>query len=396
MRKIRNSVFALILAAFALVSCNLPIGSQNSNLDQNAINTRVAQTIAAAQSVNPTIIITATPAAQEMPTITPAPLATLVAPTAIPSTATATPDTCNQASFIDDVTIPDGSKIFSGASFIKTWRVKNIGTCTWNTNYALVTFSGDNLGAPAVSVLPANVPPGGTIDLSVNLTAPASNGKYKQNFKLRSDSGLLFATGANSAYPLYVQIEVIHFYALTLMPTIDFGSLPLLPLETLVYSFANNYCSAVWKYSGTDVLACPGTTSDATGFVVRNDSPYLQDSIKYTGPTLFTHPRWIDNGTIAGFFPALAIQNGYHFKTTLGCGQGGNACDANIQLNYSADGGPTQALQSWNVKYANAPIAVNLDLSSLAGHNVAFVLAVTANGTSAQDWVQWVNPRITK
>jgi Ig-like domain from next to BRCA1 gene len=395
MKKINRLAFTTILALVLLTACNLPLGNQGGNVDENAVNTQVAQTVQAAQGGN-TIVITATPQGdQTIPTITPVTLPTLVNATT-PPTLTATPDTCNQAQFVTDVTIPDGSSLFAGSSFVKTWRIKNIGTCAWNTNYALVTVSGDDLGAPAVMALPANVPPGGTIDLSVNLVAPATNGKYQQNFKLRSDTGLLFATGVNAAYPLYVQIQVIHFYALTLMPTLDLGSLPLIPLEISVYNFAGSYCAATWKNSSLTVLPCPGTTSDATGFIVRNDSPHLQDGKQYSGPTLFTHPQWVDNGTIAGFYPAIAIQNGYHFRTTLGCGQGGSACDAQVQLNYSSDGGPTKNFTTWMIKYGDAPTVVDLDLSSLAGHNVAFILAVSANGTSAQDWIQWVNPRIIK
>jgi hypothetical protein len=387
--------FALIglILLLSLTACNLPIGG-NSAVDENAVNTQVALTVSAAQQANPTIIITATPLPQALPTLTAQPLATQSVPSATPLSATATADTCNMAKFVEDVTIPDDSSIFASSSFVKTWRVMNVGTCTWNTNYALVVVSGDDLKAPTAVNLPASVPPGGTLDLSVTLTAPAADGTYQQNFKLRSDTGLLFGTGAGAAYSLYVRIKVIHFYVLTLMPTIQFG--PLVPLETTLYNLADHYCDATWKNNSLVVLPCPGTTTDAAGFVVRNDSPYLQNGTQYNGPTLFTHPQWVDNGSIAGFFPAQAIQNGYRFRATLGCAQGGNACDVKVQLNYSQDGGPVQLLQSWNVKYGNAPIVVDIDLSGFAGHNIAFVLAVSANGTSGQDWMQWVNPRIIK
>jgi hypothetical protein len=394
MKNLLNRSFFILLFAFILVSCTLGPAQTNGN-DENSINTMVAQTVAAANATPDVIIVTATPGQAGLPTITPESLATLAPAATNTTAAAATEDTCNQASFKEDVTVPDGSKIFAGSTFIKTWRVQNIGTCTWNAGYTLIPYSGDNLGAPASIALPSSVPPGGTIEISVSLTAPAANGKYRQDFKLRSDTGFQFGTGSSHQYPLYASIEVIHFYVLTLAPTIDFGGIPFFPLEVSVYNFASNYCSATWK-NGGGALPCPGTTSDATGFVVRNDSPYLQNGTQYDGPALFTHPQWIDNGTIAGFFPGIDIQNGYKFRTTLGCGQGGNACEALVQLNYSSDGGPTTLLQQWVVKYGDAPIAVDLDLSSLAGHNVKFILAVAAKGTSAQDWVQWVSPRIVK
>lgn len=394
MKTLKNVALMLLIAVFILTSCTLFSANPNPSLDENAINTSVALTVAATQPVsNTAIVITATPETQALPTITPVPLS--VEATATPNLPTVTPtaDNCNLASFKEDVTIPDDTQIFAGSTFTKTWRVMNVGTCTWNTNYALVTYSGDDLGAPAVSLLPTSVPPGGTIDLSVNLTAPSVDGTYTQRFRLRSDTGLIFATGDGGVYSLYVRIKVVHVSIITLMPTVAFH---FIPLETMVYDLAANYCSATWKYSGTGILTCPGTTSDATGFVVRNDSPYLQDGKQYTGETLFTHPQWIDGGTIAGFFPAQAIQNGYRFRTILGCAQGGSACDVYVQLNYSSDGGPTKSLQTWHIKYGDAPTSVDVDLSSLAGHNVALVLAVSTNGSSGQDWLQWVSPRIIK
>lgn len=39
------------------------------------------------------------------------------------NTTTTLEDACNRASFKDDVTIPDGSKIFAGSTFVNTWRI---------------------------------------------------------------------------------------------------------------------------------------------------------------------------------------------------------------------------------------------------------------------------------
>lgn len=380
----------LLISAMLLASCG-EITSLTSMSSEDAINTMVAQTVNAGNPPAQVVVITATPDGAALPTITSAPLSTITPGI----TASATEDACNRAHFIDDITILDGSSIFVNSTFDKTWRVQNVGTCTWTTSYALVTSSGDDLGAPAATNLTASVPPGSSIDITVTLKAPSTEGNYTQYFKLRSDTGILFGTGTSYQAPLYVEIKTILHYAITLSPLIDPDLFPLLPLETKIYNFASSYCSAVWK-NGLAELPCPGTTADSAGFVVRDDSPFLQDGDKYSGPTIFTHPRWIDNGTIVGFFPAIAIENGYHFKTTLGCGLDGNACEALVQLNYSSDGGPTTNLNQWTIKYGNEPVAVDIDLSSFAGHNVKFILAVSAKGPSGQDWIHWVNPRIVK
>ena len=68
--------------------------------------------------------------------------------------------TCDSAQFVADVTVPDGTLFVPGAAFTKTWRLKNIGSCTWSTAYAIVFYSGTKMGAPSVVNLPTSVAPG--------------------------------------------------------------------------------------------------------------------------------------------------------------------------------------------------------------------------------------------
>ena len=53
---------------------------------------------------------------------------------------------CDHAQFISDLTAPDGSSFAPSAIFTKTWRLMNIGTCTWTTAYSLVWVGGDSVG----------------------------------------------------------------------------------------------------------------------------------------------------------------------------------------------------------------------------------------------------------
>jgi hypothetical protein len=48
------------------------------------------------------------------------------------------------------------------------------------------------MNGPSTQALVGNVNPGQTIDISVNLTAPASPGDYTGNWKIRDASGILF------------------------------------------------------------------------------------------------------------------------------------------------------------------------------------------------------------
>jgi hypothetical protein len=79
---------------------------------------------------------------------------------------------CDSAQFVSDLTAPDGAVFAPGATFTKTWRLMNNGTCAWTQAYNLVFAGGDSMGAPLSVKLPAEVPPGQMVDVSVNLTAP--------------------------------------------------------------------------------------------------------------------------------------------------------------------------------------------------------------------------------
>jgi lysozyme family protein len=114
---------------------------------------------------------------------------------------------CDLAGFIDDVTVPDGSKVDPGQNFTKTWRLKNIGSCTWTADYRLVFSSGDQMGAPAaVQFTNGTVLPGAEVDVSVNLTAPNTPDTYKGYFKLRNANSVIFALAGNN--PFWVEVKV--------------------------------------------------------------------------------------------------------------------------------------------------------------------------------------------
>jgi hypothetical protein len=102
---------------------------------------------------------------------------------------------------VTDVTIPDGTLLDPGESFTKTWRLKNSGTCSWTPSYAVVFGTGDSMSGPVTQALTGNVNPGQTMDISVDLKAPATPGDYTGYWKLRNAAGVTFAT-------FYVTIKV--------------------------------------------------------------------------------------------------------------------------------------------------------------------------------------------
>jgi hypothetical protein len=104
--------------------------------------------------------------------------------------------------------VPDGTTFAPGATFNKTWRLKNVGACTWTTSYQLVFYSGTQMGGPAALSFPTSVAPGQTVDLTVSLTAPNAAGSYRGYWMFKNASGALFGIGALANKPWWVDIRV--------------------------------------------------------------------------------------------------------------------------------------------------------------------------------------------
>ena len=102
----------------------------------------------------------------------------------------------------------------------------------------------------------------------------------------------------------------------------------------------------------------------------------------------------MDDGVISGLYPEFTVQAGDRFKAVIGCRYNGTACNVKFQLNYRDSGGTLHPLGEWTEVYDGNLTHLDVDLSPLAGQTVRFVLAVLANGSSAQDWAVWLFPRI--
>ena len=105
----------------------------------------------------------------------------------------------DEAWWVSDVSIPDGTPIKAGQQFRKTWRVRNVGTTSWEKGYQLV--SDDAMKSSASVALPA-AEPGEDVEVSVDLVAPARDGLQRSSWMPRNSDKAFFD------YPLYVEIDV--------------------------------------------------------------------------------------------------------------------------------------------------------------------------------------------
>ena len=329
-------------------------------------------------SVTPTYTPTATVTATGTPP-SPTPTATGTPPTpTFTPTGTTTPPTsaCDKAEFVTDVTVPDGTVFAPGAGFTKTWRMKNIGSCTWSTSYTLVFLTGEQMNGPASVNFTGTAAPGQTIDLSVSLTAPNTAGTYRGYWMLKNASGALFGIGANADKPFWVEIKVS-------------GS----GTGNTAYDFVENYCSAQWN-TGSGIRPCPGAQSDVEGFVLRQDAPIPENGGVSGDPGLLVAPQDVYNGYIQGVYPAVTVQSGDRFRAIIGCQSGHVSCYVTYRLDYRIGTGPIQTFWSFREAYDGQVYPVDLDLSRLAGQNVQFILTVLATGPADDDNAYWIGARV--
>lgn len=211
----KKILILVLILAVGLTACKSPAPATpgEPTSDPNAVMTAAANTA----SARLTDIAAMTPTPQPpTPTETPAPATpTVAATTAIPQASpTSAPITGQDlAAYVADVTVPDGTTFRPGEQFTKTWRIANTGTSTWTTAYKLAWVDGNQMSGPASVAVPSQVAPGQNVDISVNLTAPTTAGKYTGYWKMTNANGALFDS------LVYVEINVSETAAGTGTPT---------------------------------------------------------------------------------------------------------------------------------------------------------------------------------
>jgi hypothetical protein len=402
-RRLQNLLVTLILTALALGACNMPRASTPEPQDPDLLYTIAAQTVEAqltqaaaqqqpdAQPPQPST----NPDEGQQPPLAEQPSHTSTEtqqppPPAEPSSATPTPSPtltvipCDQMSFVKDINVPDNTEFTPGEKFTKTWRLKNTGSCTWNSGYSLVFESGDGMGAPAsVQLTTSTVAPEQEVDISVELTAPDEPGTYQGFFKLRNPGGVIFGWGAESK----------NFWVKIVVPD----------LSGVMFDFLARADEADWgsgiepiDFVGPGDIELPygGPDTDADGFALIQENVTLENG-STSAKILETHPKWEDDGYIIGRYPEYIVGAGDHLKGRLGfialadgsCGVG----DVIFEVYYTegSDQDTRTRLGQWNETCDGTLRPIDVDLAALKGKTVRFYLLVLANGSASQDWAIW-------
>ncbi len=334
------------------------------------------------------------------PTATGTPPTATVTTTPVTVTPTVPASACDKVQYVADVTIPDGTTLQPGATFTKTWRLKNVGSCAWTTSYQLVFFSGEKMNGPSSANFPKSVAVGETVEISVNLTAPSAAGSYRGYWMFKNASGALFGLGAQGNKPWWVDVKVAGPTVTpggptaTPSPTVTPGGPTVTPIANSAYDFVANACNGTW-YSGAGQLPCPGADGDAKGFVLKLNNSKPETGTADPRPALLTFPQNVQNGYVQGFYPPFKVQSGDRFRSTIGCDNGATNCYVAFRLDYQTGTDPIKTF--WGPfleRYEGSVYNVDVDLTPLAGKDVKFILTVLAAGTATGDRALWLGPYI--
>ena len=305
--------------------------------------------------------------------------------TAVPPTVAATAVqsggcTLNMA-YIADVTVPDGTVMTPGNAFVKTWRVKNSGTCEWKDGTQLVFADGEQMRGPAAVNVPLTAPDA-TADVSVNLIAPAAPAKYVGQWRMRSPEGTVYGS---------LTVVIVVPGTPTAVPTNTPEPTDTPSPLTELFNFHDKAGSALWT-STSGTLTYPGSTGDAKGLVMLQDGQKLHDNNTYN-KILETQPTWVTAGFIQGLYTVGEIKPGDRFRTRVGFLYGAGVTEGKVT--FIIRGGDGATVGSFGATRQDAIIQIDLDLAPLAGKTNQIILRVEANNTdAAQDGACWVNPRI--
>ena len=196
----KQTIYVLTSTLDALALFLSACGGTQTTPDTAAISTAAAQTVEARFTLQAVLQATETP---PPPAETPVPAATstLGYPptlTTLPGQPTPTDNgkPCYAMTFVSDVSIPDGMIITPGTQFTKTWRVRNDGNCVWDKNYSVELDKGDAMSTVIKFPLTKVVNPGDSIDISIDMTAPTTEGTYAGYWHIATPYGGYMGVGS--------------------------------------------------------------------------------------------------------------------------------------------------------------------------------------------------------
>jgi Ig-like domain from next to BRCA1 gene/WD40-like Beta Propeller Repeat len=235
----------------------------------------------------------------------------------------------NSAKYISDDGL-DGTSYAPNTAFTKTWTIKNIGTCTWDSSYLVYQISGAYMTQQPGYLLVQQgqtVQPGQTVDISIGMTSPPDNGNYRSSWVLKNDDDQVIPLeGGAEGNSFFVDINVDD-------GTED-GAVTSTAIDIVQEQGSGDACTANATYFVHAYISTNGPTSVSyeigsssgqisAGYFEKNGelSPYISSTLDFTQAATKTI-----NLRFVGPYPypddisvILRVNGGAWVKTRLDC-----------------------------------------------------------------------------
>ncbi len=152
----------------------------------------------------------------------------------------------------------DGTTYAPNTAFMKTWTVKNIGTCTWDSSYLVYQISGALMTQQPGYWLVAQgntIQPGQTVDIAVGMTSPPERGNYKAYWGLKNGDGeRIPIEGGADGNSFYAEINVKN-------GSVDTGAVTATAIDIVPEQGSGEACTASSTYFVHAYISTDGPTS---------------------------------------------------------------------------------------------------------------------------------------
>lgn len=258
--------------------------------------------------------------------------------------------------------------------------------------------------------LPNNVTPNETIDISIDLIAPATPSIYRGNWSFEDNTGKQFGLGSSGNGQIWVQVKVvlapiasstsspIDESTQTSTPTNEPTSEPTSAIpfnasqtEILAYDFVSEICSAQWLTNNVQ-QPCPGSSSEAQNAISLVTLPTLEDGTTLNNPAILISPN--NNGPIQAIYPEYLVQPGDHFRAIASCESNSTTCSALFRVSYQDATNAIVDLWAVGEFYDQKYTQIDIDMGPLAGQKIKLILDVTSLNANPGNQVFWASPGI--
>jgi hypothetical protein len=249
----KHAIFLTAILLITAIACEFSLGGEKGP-DQDEINIELTR-----MSIEQTQTALAQPP-------TPSPTTEMISTQDPPDDdqSDADEDSCYFSRWTGDETILDGTKMDPGEEFVKSWTLRNEGTCDWNTNTRMTFEDGDQLGGASSVYLTRTVRPGETYNVEIPMKAPASDGNYTGVWRFTAANGTkmgkywVMITVGNPP-PAFAVTGVTYYMPHT---TIDMGCPNDVSISAEITTNGPGNVSFKWD----DSQGCPGCATKSTSF----------------------------------------------------------------------------------------------------------------------------------